>query len=227
MYAEFALENELISTATYYVLEGGFKGCQGLIDAGVWPVALEYCQLLVTSILGVPTDPNFNVYDIREKCEHPPMCYDMSAAATFLNSPKVQEALGVSGRKWVDCNMEVHTALLGDWTTNMASKVSAVLEKGIQVLVYSGDKDFICNWRGGEAWTNAVTWTGQEDFNKQEYSDWDVKGVPAGALKSYKNLKFLRVFNAGHMVPMNQPQNALAMLQDFIMNEIGSTEADD
>jgi cathepsin A (carboxypeptidase C) len=144
----------------------------------------------------------------------------MSLSDEYFNTPKIQAALGVTGRNWVECDMKVHTAMLGDWTTNMADKVAAVLETGLQVLVYSGDKDFICNWRGGEAWTSAVQWSGQSDFNKVEYKNWTVSGEPAGQLKSFKNFKFLRVFNAGHMVPMDQPQNALAMLQDFIMNDI-------
>lgn len=67
-YGTFALENKLITTAEYLILKGGFKVCQALIETGVWPVALEFCQVLVTSILGLPTNPNFNVYDIREKC---------------------------------------------------------------------------------------------------------------------------------------------------------------
>jgi len=89
----------------------------------------------------------------------------MSNADRFLNQATIESALGVTGRKWVECSTEVHTALLGDWITNMADKISAVLESGLSVLVYSGDKDFICNWRGGEAWTNAVQWTGQSHFN--------------------------------------------------------------
>ena len=136
----------------------------------------------------------------------------MSNADRFLNLAKIQAALGVSGRKWVECNMEVHTALLGDWINNMASKISEVLESGLSVLVYSGDKDFICNWRGGEAWTNAVEWSGQSNFNGAQYKDWTVNGEPAGQIKSWNNFKFLRVYNAGHMVPLDQPANALAML---------------
>ena len=50
--------------------------------------------------------------------------------------------------------MAVHTALLGDWVTDLAPKVAYLLENAVRVLVYSGDKDFICNWRGGESWTN-------------------------------------------------------------------------
>jgi len=52
--------------------------------------------------------------------------------------------------------MEVHTFLLGDWVTDMSSNVAYLLNEGVKGLVYSGDKDFICNWRGGEAWTNAM-----------------------------------------------------------------------
>jgi cathepsin A (carboxypeptidase C) len=60
--------------------------------------------------------------------------------------------------------MRVQTFLIGDWINNLAEKVASVIESGLQVLVYSGDKDFICNWRGGEAWTNAVEWAGQKEF---------------------------------------------------------------
>lgn len=84
------------------------------------------------------------------------------------------------------------------------------------MLVYSGDKDFICNWRGGEAWTNKVDWNHKADYTKASYKDWMVDGKAAGALKTFSNLKFLRVFNAGHMVPMNQPNAALQMLNEFI-----------
>ena len=32
----------------------------------------------------------------------------------------------------------------------------------------------------------------------------------------FKNLSFLQVYEAGHMVPMNQPEAALALLNEFI-----------
>jgi len=88
------------------------------------------------------------------------------------------------------------------------------------VLVYSGDKDWVCNWRGGEAWTAAVKWSGQAAFQSESYTDWTVGGQPAGQLKKYNNFSFLRVFNAGHMVPMDQPVNALNMLQTFMMGTL-------
>lgn len=215
-YNTFAYENKLISAATHLVLEGVFKACQLLIESHVWPVALEECQLGVTAILGLPVAPAFNVYDIREKCSHPPLCYDFGPADSLLARKDIKSILGVDGRSWEECNMVVHTALLGDWMTNLAPKVTDILNTGLDVLVYSGDKDFICNWRGGEKWTDTVNWNGHADYSKVQYVDWTANGKSAGALKAFKNLKFLRVYNAGHMVPMNQPGAASVMLKEFI-----------
>jgi cathepsin A (carboxypeptidase C) len=38
--------------------------------------------------------------------------------------------------------------------------------------VYSGDKDWICNWRGGEKWTNEIDWPKKKEFQKTEYREW-------------------------------------------------------
>ncbi len=65
--------------------------------------------------------------------------------------------------------MEVHTMLLGDWILDLSDQVAYLLDNGVKGLVYSGDKDFICNWRGGEAWTNQMNWSGKEEFNNAKY----------------------------------------------------------
>jgi cathepsin A (carboxypeptidase C) len=70
-------------------------------------VALEACQLLTELILGSPLNPKFNVYDIREACEQPPLCYDFSNAGLYLNQDDIQKQLGVEGRKWKDCKKDV------------------------------------------------------------------------------------------------------------------------
>ena len=41
---------------------------------------------------------------------------------------------------------------------NLGEDVRYLLESGVNVLVYSGDKDYVCNWRGGEKWTNEMVW---------------------------------------------------------------------
>ncbi|TNV78766.1 hypothetical protein FGO68_gene3564 [Halteria grandinella] len=170
-YAEFAKQNNLVNEEEYTELQAGFKQCTDMINSGADSMyTLEVCQLTMASILGNPLAPRFNVYDIRKGCDVPPLCYNMSNSDRFLNDATIQAKLGVSGRKWVECDQGVHTALLGDWLNNLAAKIEYVLE--------------------------------------------------SGQLKEYKNFKFLRVYNAGHMVPMDQPVNALNMLQTFMMGTL-------
>ena len=114
----------------------------------------------------------------------------------------------------------VHTYLLGDWMTNLMPQVASILDDSdVQVLVYSGDKDWICNWRGGEAWTLDTKWASKKEFNAQDFEEWTVEGQPAGAMRQFGDLHFLRVYEAGHMVPMDQPEHALAMLTRLVNND--------
>jgi len=214
-YVEFALENKLISTPTYYLLKGAMKLCQGLLKTGIWPIAFFECQLSITAIMGIPFAPNFNLYDIRKKCDSPPLCYDFANMDKFIARDDVRAELGVAKRSWTSCNMLVHTIMLGDWVVNLQSSVTNLLANGIKVLVYSGDKDFVCNWRGGEAWTNSLPWAKTEEFKNLDYSTWNIQGKAAGEYKNIENLTFLRVYDAGHMVPMDQPSIALEMLNQF------------
>lgn len=110
-----------------------------MIKLGVWPVALEVCNALMATMLGNPLSPKFNTYDIRKKCDVPPLCYDFSKVDKFLAKPEVVEALGTQGRKWTSCNMTVHAMLMGDWMTNQETNVLYLLKEGVKGLVYSGD----------------------------------------------------------------------------------------
>jgi cathepsin A (carboxypeptidase C) len=171
-YNTFAYENKLISTATHLALDGVFKDCQDLIASNQWVKAMDECNLGVDMILGLPTKPRFNVYDIREKCAVPPLCYDFTPVDSMMARSDIKTILGVPKRNWQECSKLVHTALLQDWMLSLAPKVTDILNSGLDVLVYSGDKDFICNWRGGEKWTNVLQWNGAADYNKQGYKDW-------------------------------------------------------
>merc|ERR1740117_423380 len=119
-YDVFSYENKLIGKAEDDILAGVFKACQALIKTGVWLPAMEFCQIGVEAILGNPVKPRFNVYDIREPCDKPPLCYDMSPADNLLKQDSILDILGVKGRGWEECSKIVHTALLSDWMLNLA-----------------------------------------------------------------------------------------------------------
>lgn len=74
---------------------------------------------------------------------------------------------------------------------------------------------FVCFHRGGEKWTNELQWKNQSQFKNASYVDWK----NYGEYKTVENFTFLRVYQAGHMVPMDQPAAALEMLNAFVQGK--------
>lgn len=79
--------------------------------------------------------------------------------------------------------------------------VSALLERGVRVLIYVGKNDWICNHVGNEAWTRALEWSGHEAFAGEPLRAWNVSEKQAGMTRSAQGLTFATVEGAGHMVP--------------------------
>jgi len=134
-----------------------------------------------------------------------------------LNLPAVQEAIGVNVT-WDPCDSDVYNALSDDETLSQVDNVAYLLEEGVPVLVYSGDLDFQCNWLGGQNWTNAMEWSGQTGFNNAQYT----QNQNYGEFKYFDGLTFYRVYNAGHMVPHDQPAAALDLLTRFMAIDFDS-----
>ena len=86
-------------------------------------------------------------YDIRSQCNGS-LCYDFSYMETYLNQQVVREALGVGDIKFVSCSPIVYKYMIMDWMRNLEVGIPALLEDGIQLLVYAGEYDLICNWLG-------------------------------------------------------------------------------
>lgn len=87
-------------------------------------------------------------YDIRKKCEGN-LCYDLSEVEIFLSQSSVKTALGVpSSIHFVSCNHTVHSQMIDDWVRNLDVGIPTLLEQNIQLLVYAGEFDLICNWLG-------------------------------------------------------------------------------
>merc|ERR1712079_234890 len=102
--------------------------------------------------------------------------------------------------------------------------IPPMLAMGIDVLIYAGDQDWVCNWLGNEKWTLKLDWEHKEEFNAAAKQPFVVRGKEVGAkdgkevgeLRSFKNFHFLRVYQAGHMAAMDQPEAALGMLNAFM-----------
>ncbi|KAK7404787.1 hypothetical protein VNO78_05746 [Psophocarpus tetragonolobus] len=173
---------------------------------------------------GLIKKANYDYYDIRKKCEGN-LCYDFNNLETLLNLKTVKSALGVANElKYVSCSTTVYDAMLQDWMRNFDVGIPALLEDGIKLLVYVGEKDLICNWLGNLRWVQAMKWSGQKAFVKSPTLKFMVDGAEAGSLNSYGPLTFLKVHEAGHLVPMDQPKAALQMLKSWMAGNLTKTE---
>ncbi|RHY28017.1 hypothetical protein DYB32_006329 [Aphanomyces invadans] len=154
-----------------------------------------------------------NPYDIREDCTNGCIDY-MRYGERFLNSPVVQAKLHVN-KMWVESTWRVYQDFSVDFMKSYAQYVPNLLASGVRVLIYAGDADLMCNWIGNEAWTKKLEWPGKAAYNEARVKPFMVKGKKAGEVRSSHDLTFVRVYNAGHMVPMDQPEVSLALINRF------------
>lgn len=75
------------------------------------------------------------------------------------------------------------------------------------------DVDFICNYLGNRAWTLGLDWDHKQDFLSADDHDWN---GGKGLARSSNGFTFLQVYDAGHMVPADQPEVALDMITTFL-----------
>ncbi|KAI3799355.1 hypothetical protein L1987_34649 [Smallanthus sonchifolius] len=216
-YTDYALAHNVISKSDYNQINRKLPACEqaikqcGTTGTDICQSAYSFCQQIFEDILSL-TD-NINYYDIRKKCEGS-LCYDFSTVEKFLGKSSVKAALGVpSNIDFVSCSDLVYRSMLNDWMKNHEVEIPALLEDNIQLLVYAGEYDLICNWLGNSRWVHAMSWSGQKDFVSSSNVSFIVDGKEAGILKNHGPLTFVKVHNAGHMVPMDQPRASLRMLE--------------
>ncbi|KAJ3693898.1 hypothetical protein LUZ60_009378 [Juncus effusus] len=230
-YTDYAMEMQLIEKSDYDRINKLYPECQlatklcGTSGKITCTAAYMICNSIFNSIMKVMGNKNY--YDIRKDCVGR-MCYDFSDMEKFLNQKTVRAALGVGDLDFVSCSTSVYQAMVTDWMKNLEVGIPALLEDGIKLLVYAGEYDLICNWLGNSKWVHAMEWSGQNDFTTTQEASFMVDGKEAGVLKSHGALSFLKVHNAGHMVPMDQPKAALEMLtrwtQDKLTEPISSSD---
>jgi cathepsin A (carboxypeptidase C) len=229
-YPEMAYKNshgiKTISEQTYNTMTSTVPTCTKLIAAcnkGTTFLNSFACQSAFLMCNAGLTSPyqltGLNPYDIRKKCGSHPLCYDFSNVETWLNTAETKKALNVKeGARWQTCNMGINLKFHTDWMKDFSPFVADLINAGIPALIYAGDVDFICNYLGNQAWTLGLEWDHKDDFNKAEVKEWgkNPDGKAAGLARTSNGFTFLQVYDAGHMVPSDQPEVALSMIQNFV-----------
>ena len=214
LYPDFVREEGRIGHISYFLLKA---------LTGICRVAMAYdlriFDMFCISIIGAvaQTADIKNYYDIRRNDTDDDL---MLKVAELLNSTESQETFGVHYRVINEmCNWTVYQNMMGDWCTPVANDIAFALNSGMRIMLYYGDKDYICNWRGGEILADSLNWYGQKGYKGQSYQTVMYQNKKHGEYKKMDKLTFLRVYDAGHMVPSDQGEFALYMLKNFVEDQ--------
>ncbi|KAI3612923.1 carboxypeptidase c [Moniliophthora roreri] len=176
-----------------------------------------------------PEVVGYNPYDIRKKCQREadrPLCYDEPVwIEKWMNIPANKITLGVPPeRNFTAVNMAVYHDFLA--TGEMAFDTKALLPElvndGIRLLVYAGDCDTLCtNYIGKERWLEALDTKFHDEFSKAKLLPWydSATGRHAGEVRSAGtagNLTYVRIYDAGHMAPYDQPEALLDLITRWL-----------
>lgn len=131
-----------------------------------------------------------------------------------------RQHLGVGSIPWQTCSQVVYQYMQNDFEVNYRDDLALLLRNGVRVTIYEGVEDLICNTFGAASTLATLNWPGAAGFNSAPNRTWTFQGngTKAGNIRSYQNLSFVNVFNAGHMVPHDQPAAALDLLTRFLSN---------
>ncbi|XP_062185044.1 serine carboxypeptidase-like 51 [Phragmites australis] len=120
---------------------------------------------------------------------------------------------------WQEASIDVYNALANDFMKPTINEVDELLSYGVNVTVYNGQLDVICSTIGAEEWVNKLKWDGLKNFLSQPRQPLHYCGSaiycskPIKAyVRSYKNMQFYWVLEAGHMVPVDQPYVAFRLI---------------
>lgn len=164
----------------------------------------------------------FNVYDVRLKDTYPACGMnwppDLKQLTPYLRRDDVLEALHINPDKktgWMECNGQVTGAFSARDSKPSKALLPGLLEK-LPIILFSGDKDFICNHIGTENIIENLEWNGATGVGRASARDWTVDGELAGQWQTARNLTYIRFYNSSHMVPFDYPRRTRDMLDRFM-----------
>ncbi|KAL8697098.1 MAG: hypothetical protein Q9224_002467 [Gallowayella concinna] len=160
-----------------------------------------------------------SIYDITQMMPSP---FPPSTYLEYLNTAELQSAIGV-GINYTESNSAISNAFVqtGDYERgDQVLQLGYLLSLGVRVALIYGDRDYVCNWLGGEAISFAIAaqFPAYSPFYSAGYAPIVVNSTyVGGVVRQYGNLSFSRIYEAGHLVPAYQPETAFTVFSRVIL----------
>ncbi|KAM5346705.1 hypothetical protein ACJ41O_009710 [Fusarium nematophilum] len=188
--------------------------------------AREDCLEIQTAYFG----SGRSVYDLAapNADPFPPMTFQ-----EYLNQASVQRAMGTPVN-YTLTNFDIYSefAETGDMARDgNIRRLAALLNEGVRIGFVYGDRDYICNWMGGEAVSKSLASEAGNEYSTKFASAGYAPIIVndsyiGGVVRQFGNLSFSRIYQAGHAVPAYQPETAFQVFARIILGTSVSTGED-
>lgn len=229
-YLPFAVKAGMISTnhPNWKDLQNQHVECQNKVAAGQNDPSMagaitDVCDRILNKLLLYTRDNGaskyeqcFNMYDYTLKDSYPSCGMnwppDLEYVTPFLRQEDVMSDLNlVNHRQWRECGNGVRGHLSDNFEPSIRL-LPGLLEQMVIVL-FHGNRDIICNYIGGEDLVSKLSWNGHKGYSEDVITyDWVHDNAVAGYIKNERNLTFINVFDASHMVPFDKPEISRALV---------------
>ncbi|CAN8100006.1 unnamed protein product [Discula destructiva] len=147
-----------------------------------------------------------NPFDLRHLM---PDGFPHTVYVTYLLQPWVKEHLGAKV-DYIEFSLLVDMAfsMTCDPARSHKKIVEGLLDAGVHVSLLYGDADFRSDWVGGETMASALDHSNAEAFRASGYAPMKTSktGKVGGYVRQAGGLSFIRVLDAGHLIPFFQPE---------------------
>lgn len=188
------------------------------------------CEGVLNLLLEVTRDKDgpknrecYNMYDYTLKDSYPSCGMnwppDLPNVNLFLRNPDVMDSINLEHKNlWHECDSGVGSHLKArNLHPSIVLFPSILLE--VPIVLFHGNRDIICNYIGGEDMIAGLNWGGQRGYSDDiTVYDWIYNDTVLGYIKSERNLTFINVFEASHMVPFDKPDTSRALIDILYEN---------
>jgi len=136
----------------------------------------------------------------------------------YLILNETRSAIHVGNYAYQDYNATVEKFLIDDWMRSVRPQVEVLLDN-YKVLIYNGQNDIILAGPLCENFLRTAQWSGQDAYLSADKIVWKIESTDtqvAGYAREVGDFRQVIVRNAGHLLPLDQPERAYDMITRFV-----------